>query len=507
MPNNKILVIDDDMDICHLLRRFLTKNGYEVTTAHSGASGLALLESNLNPDLIMTDFRLGDMDGIELIGKIKAKIPQVRILVITGYSDIRTAVNLMKMGANDYIAKPIIPQEILMTIQKILDTPLEETTHQAKTVESPSNVKSAERLSNTGSKSHSAPGGFIIGTSPSSSSLMRQIQLVAPTNYSVIIYGESGAGKEVIARMIHDHSGRKNMPFVAMDCGAIPRELANSELFGHEKGAFTGAIGAKEGHFEMANGGTLFLDEVSNLSYDVQVALLRVVQERKFRRIGSNKEMNLDVRIIVASNERLSEAARKGKFREDLYHRFNEFSIDAPPLRERKDDILRFSELFLEQTNADLNKKMVGLEEDVIEIFKSYPWPGNVRELKNVIKRAALLSDGNHIQVKALPFEIINYTKLDFGAPDMQEELVASVAIKKPQSISIEPTDSKYSSHLETLHPDAKPTNLKVTAQEAEYDAILKTLKDVRYNKSRAADKLGIDRKTLYNKLKKYGIE
>lgn len=506
MPNNKILVIDDDMDICHLLRRFLTKNGYEVTTAHSGASGLALLESDLNPDLIMTDFRLGDMDGIELIGKIKAKIPQVRILVITGYSDIRTAVNLMKMGANDYIAKPIIPQEILMTIQKILDTPLEETTHPAKQAESPNTPKSIERSSNVGNKSHSAPGGFIIGTSPSSSSLMRQIQLVAPTNYSVIIYGESGAGKEVIARMIHDHSSRKNMPFVAMDCGAIPRELANSELFGHEKGAFTGAIGAKEGHFEMANGGTLFLDEVSNLSYDVQVALLRVVQERKFRRIGSNKEMSLDVRIIVASNERLSEAARKGKFREDLYHRFNEFSIDAPPLRERKDDILRFSELFLEQTNADLNKKMVGLEEDVIEIFKSYPWPGNVRELKNVIKRAALLSDGDHIQVKALPFEIINYTKLDFGASDIQEEPATVIETKKSPPLSVESQDSRFSTQ-EPIHTEARPTNLKVTAQEAEYDAILKTLKDVRYNKSRAADKLGIDRKTLYNKLKKYGIE
>lgn len=501
MALKKILVIDDDMDICHLLRRFLTKNGYEVATAHSGTSGLALLESDGAPDLVMTDFRLGDMDGMELIGKIKARLPQAKILVITGYSDIRTAVNLMKMGAYDYIAKPIIPQEILLTIQKVLDAPSPTVETVAEEEASPSILK--ESIKTPVKKSASVPSGYITGSSLASTNLMRQIDLVAPTNYSIIIYGESGAGKEAIARLIHERSGRKNMPFVAMDCGAIPRELANSELFGHEKGAFTGAITTKEGHFEMANGGTIFLDEVANLPYDVQVALLRVVQERKCRRVGGSKEINLDVRIIVASNERLSEAARKGKFREDLYHRFNEFSIDAPPLRDRKDDIMLFAERFLKETSVDLNKEMTGFDADAVDILKAYPWPGNVRELKNVIKRAALLSDGKNIQAKALPFEIINYSKLNFDAAETVEE---PFNMPTPAPVFVQPASSVSPINKPISEPKSV-INLKETAQKVEYEAILKTLQDVRYNKSKAAEVLGIDRKTLYNKLKKFGIE
>ncbi len=481
----KILVIDDDMDVCHLLKRFLTKNGFSVNTAHNGLSGLASLEE-WNPDLILTDFRLGDMDGSEILPLLKAKAPYAPILVITGYSDLRIAVNVMKMGAFDYITKPLVPQEILLTIHKALD---------GKSGSNASEDNGEETLDKSvisvGSKISS--GSYIMGSSRTAQNLYRQVDLVAKTNYSVIIYGESGSGKEAVAHIIHDRSPRRKNPFVAMDCGAIPKELANSELFGHEKGAFTGAIGLKIGHFEMANGGTLFLDEVANLAYDVQVALLRVVQERKIRRIGSGKEIPLDVRIIVASNENLMEATQKGKFREDLYHRFNEFSLHIPPLRERKDDIMLFAERFLEETSVDLGKTMTGFDPEVGDIFLEYPWPGNVRELKNVVKRAALLSDGDKIQLKALPFEIVNYYKL-FQDHAEHEPVVASTA---PAIVSYTPVSSS---------PTAPSANLKIVAQDAEYEAVRQALEQVHFNKSKAAKALGIDRKTLYNKLKKYRL-
>jgi two-component system, NtrC family, response regulator HydG len=501
---HKILVIDDDMDICHLLKKFLSKHNYEVMTAHNGEMGLKLL-AEIQPDLVMTDFRLGDMDGSEVITGIKSRMPHVPVLVITGYSDIRIAINVMKLGALDYITKPLLPQEILMTIQRAIVVSSfsnTEQSHATETQNEPPSVGSAAKASKNSKPSTKSKSSYIEGKSVAAQALLRQIDLVSPTNYSVIIYGESGSGKEIAARMIHDKSPRFNMPFVAMDCGAIPKELANSELFGHEKGSFTGAIGQKIGLFEMANGGTLFLDEVSNLTYDVQISLLRVVQERKLKRIGSNKEINLDVRIVVASNERLSEAARKGKFREDLYHRFNEFSIEVPPLRERSTDIMLFSEYFLSQISADLGRKMVGFEPEVEKVFQSYPWYGNVRELKNIIKRAALLSDAEWVQAKALPFEIVNHEKLAFGIPENEMETIVEQA--PPQTIH-QPAPTTYVMP-HTQHPPL-PFNLKSAAQDAEYEIIMQTLQQTKFNKSKAAELLGIDRKTLYNKLKKLGIE
>ena len=498
---HKILVIDDDMDICHLLKKFLSKNNYNVATAHNGALGLKILEE-MQPDLVMTDFRLGDMDGSEVITAIKSRMPNVPILVITGYSDIRIAVNVMKLGALDYITKPLLPQEILMTIQRAIVvssfSPKESISNfEEQTI--PSVNEPSKKISSRSKSAAQNNGSYIEGQSLVAQALLKQINLVAPTNYSVIIYGESGSGKEIAARMIHDKSSRGNMPFVAMDCGAIPKELANSELFGHEKGSFTGAIGQKIGLFEMANGGTLFLDEVSNLTYDVQIALLRVVQERKLKRIGSNKEINLDVRIVVASNERLSDAARNGKFREDLYHRFNEFSLEVPPLRERNGDIMLFADYFLSQISADLGRKMIGFEPAAETIFQSYPWYGNIRELKNIIKRAALLSDGEWVQVKALPFEIVNHEKLAFGIPE--PEMGQFTEQKAEQSAA------PIISSTPQMPPPSQPFNLKAAAQDAEYELIVQTLQKARYNKSKAADLLGIDRKTLYNKLKKLGIE
>jgi len=474
----RILVIDDDTDICLLLRRFLSKNGYDVAIAQSGQAGLSLLEE-FSPDLVMTDFRLGDLDGGQILRKIKERFPDVPVLIITGYSDIKIAIDVMKQGAFDYITKPLFPDEILLTIKKALGKEKTEGNAQNIVEKETGAAKSTAKSSRARSDN-----SYIFGNGPDSKNLYRQIDLVAPTNYSIIIYGESGSGKESVAQEIHKRSKRANGPFVAMDCGAISKELAASEMFGHEKGSFTGALNQKIGHFEMANGGTLFLDEVSNLPYDVQVALLRVVQERKLRRIGGNKEISVDVRILVASNERLMEACRKGKFREDLYHRFNEFSLDVPPLRDRKADIMEFAQFFLDNTNDELGKDVKGFDEDVKAAFLSYPWYGNLREMRNVVKRATLLSDGDHIESKSLPFEIINYSRLLFS----------------------EPAQSTITEDIIPKQEDPVKPNLKSAALDAEYEMILQVLKQVNYNKSKAAQVLSIDRKTLYNKMKSYNL-
>jgi two-component system response regulator HydG len=489
----RILVIDDDTDICLLLRRFLTKNNYEVAIAHDGNSGLTLLQE-FRPALVMTDFRLGDMDGGTILSKIKEKFPFVPVLIITGYSDIKIAVNVMKLGAYDYITKPLFPDEILLTIKKALQSTESEEGSMQHVVDHKNN--DAASHSETKKKAAKAPR-YIFGEGEESKALLHQIELVAPTNYSVLIYGESGSGKESVAQEIHLHSKRANQPFVAMDCGAISKDLAGSELFGHEKGAFTGALNQKIGHFEMANGGTIFLDEVANLPYEVQVLLLRVVQERSMKRIGGTKEIPLDVRIVVASNEKLIEASKKGKFREDLFHRFNEFSIDVPPLRDRKADIMVFAQFFLDQTNAELGKKVKGFSPDVIENFMSYAWYGNLREMRNVIKRATLLTDGEWIESKTLPFEISNYSKLLFNDVPAAPQVAP---INAPAYVST----PVYASASEIEQPVAVPQkpSLKTAAVEAEYEMILKVLKDVNFNKSKAARLLGIDRKTLYNKMK-----
>jgi two-component system response regulator HydG len=458
MPNSntqkiKILIIDDDVDMCFLLDRFLTKHDYEVKTLHKGSSALEYLANN-KVDLCICDFRLGDIDGIELIKSIRAIQADTKTLMITGYSDIKVAVQVIKMGAYDYITKPILPDELLATIQKALSS--------ENTVTSQAKEKKENKSSNN---------KYITGNSKQAKELYSQIDLVAPTNYSVIIYGETGTGKESIARTIHERSNRKNNAFIAVDCGALSRELAASELFGHEKGAFTGALQAKAGMFEIANGGTLFLDEIANLPYDVQTLLLRAVQEQKIRRVGGVNDINVDVRIIVASNENLMEAVRAGKFREDLYHRFNQFDLSLSALRDRGKDIMLFAEFFLELANKELNKNILGFDEDVVNSFNTYPWPGNLRELNNVIKRACLLCDKSYIESKNLPQEISNNTQLFF-------------------------------SDRRATKTNDKKLDLKSAAAEAELETILSVLRQVQFNKTKAAKLLNIDRKTLYNKMK-----
>jgi two-component system response regulator HydG len=462
----RILIIDDDLDMCVLLSKFLIKKGYEAEAAHCAAKGiLKFTEGKF--DIVLCDYRLGDKDGKDVLQKIKEINPQTIVIIITGYSDIKTAVDVIKLGAFDYITKPLIPDEVVNVIEKALSK------------SQPGDDLSDNAIQETKSSRHYSVSGdqeFLVGKDGETAHLYKQIEIVAATNYSIILYGESGTGKELIAKTIHEYSNRKNMPFVALDCGTLSRELAGSELFGHVKGAFTGAIIDKEGHFELANGGTLFLDEVINLSYEIQAALLRVIQERKFKRVGGTKEMDVDVRIIVASNENLQDAYRKGKFREDLYHRFNEFSINLPPLRNRKLDIPLFAEFFLDKTNRELGKKVEGYEDEVMQMFMNYTWPGNLREFRNVVRRAVLLTPSGKISSKVLPWEIANSS-----SPLQVQENVNADNIVIPKDL-----------------------DLKDAAAKAEYDTIMNVLKDVNFNKTKAAEILKIDRKTLYNKIKIY---
>lgn len=462
--SNRILVIDDDQDLCRVLSNFLKKSSYEVDVAYKAEEGLKLLRSS-SYDLVLCDYKLPDMTGVEVLQKIKVFSSEVAVIMITGYSDVRTAVETFRYGANDYVTKPLYPDELLVTVRETIQKNQER--NQIRTGKPAPKPKAEEKALEIHPK-------YLFGTSQASKAVQQYVDLIGPTDMSVLIIGETGTGKEFVSNSIHNQSNRADKPFVAIDCGALPKELAGSELFGHMKGSFTGAIADKPGSFELANGGTVFLDEIGNLSYENQVKLLRVIQERKIRRIGGQKDTNIDVRIISATNENLTQAFRDGRFREDLYHRINEFKIDLLPLRERKEDILTFSEHFLKLANQSLNKSVKGFSEEVIQHFMEYPWYGNLRELNNVVKRAVLLSKGDLVQADALPTEI-----------------------SKPKNFQVQETqESEEDNHT-----------LRSASVEAEKQAIISALEASRYNKSKAADMLRIDRKTLYNKLKLYKIQ
>lgn len=493
----KILIIDDEKDLCLVLSRFLSKHGYEVMEAHKGKKALEIVNESA-PDLILCDFMLDDMDGTSVLKAIKEINPATPVIIITGFSNIKTAVEVMRLGAVDYIIKPLIPEEILLTIRKALDRAIVPVQDQSRLDQGSGTTIREEKSGTPRRSSANARPDYIFGDSPYFKNILKQIDLVAPTNYSVIIYGESGSGKEAIAQEIHKRSKRSHKPFIAIDCGVLSKELAGSELFGHEKGSFTGALNQKIGSFELANEGTIFLDEIANLSYDVQISLLRVVQERKMRRVGGIKDIDLDVRIIVASNEKLWDAAGQGKLREDLYHRFNEFAIQVPPLRERVTDIMVFANHFLGIANDELNKSIKGFHPEVEKIFQSYVWYGNLRELKNVVKRATLLCDEEYIDVKSIPFELTNFTKLQFdnGASDTPAAAMA------PQVTTAFPATTATFVQPRKIIP--KEQTLKSAGIDAEYELILEALKKVNFNKSKAAKVLQIDRKTLYNKIRQY---
>ena len=461
---NPILLVEDDVVFSKMLSRFLERNGYDVIGCYS----LEEAEKNLTPaiKMIFTDLRLPDGDGINFLKQVKDIFPNLPVVVMTSYAEVSTAVEAMKLGAFDYISKPFQQEDVLNVIKNAQNTVF--------STPKPAPVETAAPLSKT---DHSSPAKmvkapkvteenpFIEGVSPASKKLSKFINLVAPTDMSVLIMGESGTGKEVVAKLIHLKSERRNKPFIAVDCGAIPKEIASSEFFGHVKGSFTGAITDKKGHFEEANGGTIFLDEVGNLSYENQIQLLRALQERRIKPIGSSKEIEVDIRVLAATNEDLLEAVNKGDFREDLYHRLNEFAIKVPSLSERKDDLMIFASYFLEIANEKLHKNVQGFTERAVQKMLTYNWGGNLRELSNVVKRAALLTTTDYISENELPDFVMSETR-----------------------------------HFPT-------ERFSFSTKENERELIIGALHETNNNKTEAAKLLGFTRKTLYNKLKAYNIE
>lgn len=435
-----ILIIEDDISFAGLLQDFLEMQGYRVSMADTIAEGINLL--NTQPDALLLDYRLPDGTGMDILAALTERNMSVPAIMMTSFHDVRLVVATMRSGACDYITKPVNPEELLLALRDALTkrTPSQQVT--------------------------STLPQFIEGRSGAAHTLYEHMKLVAGTDYSVILQGNSGTGKELAAANIHKLSRRSSRPFVALDCGALSPELAGSELFGHIKGAFTGAVQNKRGQFELAKGGTLFLDEVGNLSYDIQVKLLRALQEQEITPVGSTDRIKTDVRIITATNDDLQVAVNNGKFRLDLYHRLNEFKILLPSLQQRKEDMDMFISYFIDQANQELGKNINGISDTVKGLFMRYDWPGNFRELKNIIRRAVLLTNGDKIGTEHLPEEMLYYT------PASQSAIAG----------------------------------LKDSKEQKEKELIIKTLIQTKYNKSKAAKLLNVDRSTLYYKMTKYGI-
>lgn len=463
----KILIVEDDIAFGTMIQTWLRKKGFEVektTSVKAAIQAWEKLESGF--DLVLSDLRLPDHDGIFLLQWMRKHGVQVPFIVMTSYAEIQNVVLAMKSGATDYVAKPFHPDILLEKIKEAIknhntSSQSEKNIEQREATGNQEPIDNKKVSENTESKGNVDVPKYLEGESEASRKLYSFVSLVAPTPMSVLILGASGTGKEYVARRIHELSQRAGKPFFALDCGAIPKDVAASEFFGHSKGAFTGADQDKKGAFEIANGGTLFLDEMGNLNYEVQVQLLRALQERKIRPLGSNKEIDIDIRLVCATNENLAQRVAEGNFREDLYHRINEFTIYMPELKDRGADLFLFADLFIKHANKELNRNVEGLDGKAKERIASYNWPGNLRELNNVMKRATLLATGRYIGVT---------------------ELEQSMAHIQPQA----PT---------TLHDE-----------ETELQRIEAALKAAGGNKSKAAQLLAVDRKTLYNKMKKYGI-
>ena len=446
----RILVVDDDTYICKLLSNYLKKNDFETETAYTGSSALKKIK-NEQFHLVLSDYRLPDRDGAEILSAARERDPSLPVIIMTAYEELATAVRLIKAGAFDYITKPLIPEEMLEIVKEAL---------------------AEEKRENL---PVSFEEDFITGESEKFREILDHIRIVSPVDITVIIQGETGSGKEYVARAIHHNSKRNRGPFIAVDCGALPKGIVNSELFGHMKGSFTGAIYDKPGLFEQAGGGTLFLDEISNLDAENQMKLLRVLQEKKITRIGDTKSINVDVRLLVASNEDLRQEVAKKNLREDLYHRLNEFKINVPPLRERGDDVLVYAKAFIARASRRFNKQVTDYNKEVRDILLNYPWPGNIRELKNVMTRSVLLAKSSEISLREIPEEV-----------------------RTGQAL--------FQYHESGSESHTNHTNLKSVAEKAEREAIIRALVKSNYNKSSAARLLKIDRKTLYNKIKQLNI-
>ena len=450
-----ILIVEDDITYGMMLKTWLGKKGFQVASVSSIARAQKHLETE-GADLILSDLRLPDKDGIDLLKWLGEQGLSVPLIMMTSYADIQSAVQAMKLGASDYVAKPVNPDELLKKISEAVKQP----------AASPKQTISSGKGESTHQKNAGgAPSSdYLEGESDAAKQLYNYVGLVAPTNMSVLINGSSGTGKEYVAHRIHQLSKRSDKPFIAVDCGSIPKELAASEFFGHVKGSFTGALTDKTGAFVAANGGTIFLDEIGNLSYEVQIQLLRALQERKIRPVGSTQEISVDIRLVSATNENLEQGIEKGTFREDLYHRINEFTLRMPDLKERKEDILLFANFFLDQANKELDKHLIGFDAKASQALLSYHWPGNLRQMKNIVKRATLLAQGSFITLLELGTDLLDTTT-------------------------------------------TCTTSMSLRNEETEKEHILEALRQTGNNKSKAAQLLNIDRKTLYNKLKLYNID
>lgn len=454
-----ILIVEDDIAFGTMLQTWLRRKGFEVDKATSVGAAVKLLVDMKSVDLVLSDLRLPDHDGLRLLAWMHEHSINAPFIVMTNYAEVQNAVLAMKSGAADYIAKPVQPDILL---QKINDA-MEQNTQQSNATIQNSTTQNAPTAHNSKLKTQNSEAAprYIEGKSEASRQLYSYVELVAPTPMSVLILGASGTGKEYVAHRIHDLSQRRDSPFFALDCGAIPRDVAASEFFGHKKGAFTGADADKRGAFEIANGGTLFLDEVGNLSYEVQVQLLRALQERRIRPVGGTKEIDIDIRLVCATNENLEEAVSEGRFREDLYHRINEFTIYMPKLSERGSDLFLFADLFIRHANEELNRNVEGFDSGAAEMLASHSWPGNLRELNNVVKRAVLLTRGSQITTAEL-----------------------TLAMGQIRTDNV----------------------LQLHDEDTERQRIITALQQTNGNKAKAARLLGVDRKTIYNKIEKLGI-
>lgn len=447
--SDRILVVDDEVNMLALFKRVLQKEGYGVVTASSGEQALRCLESEWF-DVVISDLKMPGLDGLELLKRAKAISPSLPVILLTAYGTIDSAVSAMKEGAFDYLTKPVNNEELRLITRKALD--LHRLTREVNRLRDQVEVESDFKN--------------IIGRSRPMRTLFRLIKRVANSNTTILIQGESGTGKELIAKAIHFHSPRRNRPFVAVDCGALPETLLESELFGHIRGSFTGAISNKKGLFEEANGGTLLLDEIGDTTLAFQSKLLRVLQEGEIRPVGSSKSARVDVRVIAATNRDLKEIVEKKTFREDLYYRLAVVPLTIPPLRQRKDDIPLLVDHFIKKYSAQSKLEPKQISPQVMRILMDYPWRGNVRELENVVERAVLMSPGPEIELEAL-----------FLEPSSEEEAVNPL---KEMSRS--------------------------ATEMVEREKIAEAIKKARGNRTKAAGLLGISRQTLYNKMKLYGL-
>jgi DNA-binding NtrC family response regulator len=440
----RILVVDDEPMVCLSLTNWLKEENYDARSVEDGPSAIAAVREE--PwDIVLLDLKMPGMDGLEVLRQIKKIAPQTLVIMMTAYASIASSVQAMKEGAHDYIVKPLDVEELSLMLQKIVD-------HQKLVTE---NILLRKRLT------EQYEFGDIVGKSPVMQQVFGTIRTVADTNATVLITGETGTGKELVARAIHTQSSRRYSPFVAVSCSALPDTLLESELFGYEKGAFTGADRTKKGRFELAQGGSLFLDEIGDISMKTQVKLLRVLQERSFRRLGGTELRDIDVRLIAATNQDLAKAVQDGLFRSDLYYRLNVVSIHLPPLRERKEDIPLLISHFMNKYNIECNKRFDRVEPKALELMTDYHWPGNVRELENVVERAVVIDQGPELETTHLPFCAV----------------------------------------------EASPTDGPESLEEVEKVHIQKMLERNDWNISRTARVLSIDRSTLHKKIKRFGLE